>query len=145
MKKKLGLNSTVQRLDATCGHHAFPSSSGYSASYSMSYSDAWRHFFHLRHVRMLRQFSHPQTGVSGGLYVFKRWILPIYFVVSHHSISGPFFMYQLFVLWTQCMDFLKAKGERSFQRGIGRTMPVTVEGLSTTLSICLLIPTWSVY
>ena len=106
MKEKLVLNFPLQRLDVTRRHLAFPSSSGYSPSDSVSYSDAWRHLFHLRHVRMLRQFSHPQTGVSGGLYVFKRWILPRYLfwsfppypTLTHfrwYSISGPFFTYHL--------------------------------------------------
>ena len=40
MKEKLVLNFPLQRLDATRGHLAFSSSSGYSPSDSVSYSDA---------------------------------------------------------------------------------------------------------
>ena len=72
MKENLVLNFPLQRLDATRRHFAFPSSSGYSASYSVSYSDAWRHFFHLRHIPMLRWLDpvilwgyHPTLKLSG--------------------------------------------------------------------------------
>ena len=151
MKKKLVLNSTVQRLDATRGHFAFPSSSGYSASDSVSFSDAWRHFFHLCYVRMLNFLIHRLECkvvcmcLKDGFprYIFCRFppcrtLTHFRWFLAHFPIS--FLSFRLNV-WIS--ERLKGK-DLSTEESDGRWL-CDRRGLATTLSICLLIPTWSVY
>ena len=72
----------------------------------------------------VRRFVCVQKMDFTQIFILKFPAIPYSNTFSMIFDFWPIFYISPFVLQTQCMDFLKAKGERSFQRGIGRTMTV---------------------